>query len=452
MHGRTMRRAIVAATTVLVMATISAYADTVPADGDAVTAGNQTMIDLGSASPGELVTRSVSFRLTCAGMSHAAPDDVITLDLGGVTVPLGGDATATSTTIGPVPADWTAQGEGCPSPAPVVASNGPSTVTLTMPTTPGNDYQFTLGWSRAGATGLTNTSVITFQVDVIGNTAPTLHLPNDIVAEATSSAGAVVTWNATASDAEDAVPPTATCSPASGSTFDIGSTTVQCTATDSGDRSSDGSFMVTVRDTTPPTLHGTPADRSVTTTDPSGVAVTYTTPTATDAGDASPTIDCKPASGSTFAIGTTTVTCTATDATGNHASASFDVRVSLLSAVTWTAVWGEPVGSGGAAFVANPGRSVPVKVELFADRVEQTRGSAVLAVATCDGASVSSMALSWAGSRWNGNLDTSSLGGPGCYTVTASLDGHAAGTFRLDLRGADPANANTQKAKVKTKP
>jgi len=35
-------------------------------------------------------------------------------------------------------------------------------------------------------------------------------------------------------------------------------------------------------------------------------------------------------------------------------------------------------------------------------------------------------------------LDTTSLAA-GCNTVTASLDGHAAGSFSLDLRGADPA-------------
>jgi hypothetical protein len=57
--------------------------------------------------------------------------------------------------------------------------------------------------------------------------------------------------------------------------------------------------------------------------------------------------------------------------------------------------------------------------------------------------------MTWGGGRWNGSLDTSSLGGPGCYVATASLDGHAAGSFRIDLRGADPAAAKDAK---KTKP
>jgi hypothetical protein len=57
-----------------------------------------------------------------------------------------------------------------------------------------------------------------------------------------------------------------------------------------------------------------PADVTVPAADPSGATVTYGAPTATDADDGgSPTVSCDHASGSTFPIGTTTVTCTATD-------------------------------------------------------------------------------------------------------------------------------------------
>ena len=40
-----------------------------------------------------------------------------------------------------------------------------------------------------------------------------------------------------------------------------------------------------------------------------------------------PTVSCSKTSGSTFPIGTTTVTCTATDASGNTSSKSFTVTV-----------------------------------------------------------------------------------------------------------------------------
>ncbi len=45
-------------------------------------------------------------------------------------------------------------------------------------------------------------------------------------------------------------------SPASGSLFALGTTTVQCSATDSHNNTGTGSLTVTVVDTTPPTVTG----------------------------------------------------------------------------------------------------------------------------------------------------------------------------------------------------
>jgi len=59
---------------------------------------------------------------------------------------------------------------------------------------------------------------------------------------------------------------------------------------------------------------------------PSGAAVGYS-PTASDLVDGAVSVNCLPASGSTFALGTATVHCSATDAAGNSASGSFDVSV-----------------------------------------------------------------------------------------------------------------------------
>ena len=59
---------------------------------------------------------------------------------------------------------------------------------------------------------------------------------------------------------------------------------------------------------------------------PGGAVVTYTA-SATDDVDGSVPVTCVPASGSTFEIGTTPVTCSAEDAAGNEASAGFDVHV-----------------------------------------------------------------------------------------------------------------------------
>jgi HYR domain len=77
-------------------------------------------------------------------------------------------------------------------------------------------------------------------------TPPVLQLPATITTVATNPAGAVVTYTATATDDTDPHP-TVSCSPASGSTFPIGTTTVACSATDAAGNLSTGSFGVVVQ-------------------------------------------------------------------------------------------------------------------------------------------------------------------------------------------------------------
>jgi hypothetical protein len=107
----------------------------------------------------------------------------------------------------------------------------------------------------------------------------------------------------------------------------LGTTKVDCTATDKAGNTATDSFNVIVQDTTPPVLDNIPADITKEATGASGAAVTYTAPTATDIVDGSVSVDCKPASGSTFPLGTTKVDCTATDKAGNTATDSFNVIV-----------------------------------------------------------------------------------------------------------------------------
>jgi hypothetical protein len=164
----------------------------------------------------------------------------------------------------------------------------------------------------------------------INTHAPTISgVPADITAEATGSGGAAVTFaEPTASDYHGGVVPV-TCAPDSGSTFAIKTTTVTCTATDSSGNTGGVTFKVTVRDTTPPAITGTPVQVGATAPDSSGVAVSYTNPTAADLVDGPRAVTCAPASGSTFAVGTTTVTCSAADSLGHSASTTFPVVVSL---------------------------------------------------------------------------------------------------------------------------
>ncbi len=92
-------------------------------------------------------------------------------------------------------------------------------------------------------------------------------------------------------------------------------------------------------ETVAPVLGAVPADISTTTTASTGTAVTFTLPTATDNEDPNPVVTCDPASGSNFAVGTTTVTCVAKDANGNTSEPkTFNV------AVTWINSAGSTVG------------------------------------------------------------------------------------------------------------
>ncbi len=77
-------------------------------------------------------------------------------------------------------------------------------------------------------------------------------------------------------------------------------------------------------------LTDVPSNQTIDATGPQGAVVTYTPPTAADADDPEPpAVSCVPASGSTFPIGTTTVTCTATDADDSNSPvhAQFTVTV-----------------------------------------------------------------------------------------------------------------------------
>jgi len=168
-------------------------------------------------------------------------------------------------------------------------------------------------------------------VRVGGDTMAPVIAPHSDLAVPGSGTGAVVTYvNPTATDDID-VTVLVTCTPASGSFFPVGNTTVTCTAEDSaGNDANPVTFTVTViiPDTTSPVIQPH-ADVTAGATDGAGVVVTYTPPTATD-NSGSATVVCVPASGSLFPLGTTQVTCTATDAANNSASTSFNVVVTFV--------------------------------------------------------------------------------------------------------------------------
>ena len=106
---------------------------------------------------------------------------------------------------------------------------------------------------------------------------------------------------------------------------------VTCTATDAASNTGTCNFNVTVNDTQAPSL-SCPANIQTIALTPAGRVVSYAVPTATDNCGAS--VVCVPASGSTFAIGTTMVTCTATDTAANATNCQFNVVVAPLGTDT----------------------------------------------------------------------------------------------------------------------
>jgi hypothetical protein len=244
------------------------------------------------------------------------------------------------------------------------SGSSPTTVNVaTRGTGPGSDtYQVTLTIVNASATGSGTSSFsvapfglvtsapaalaigsasatifVSFGPCAVTNTAPTLVLPTDLTVEATSSAGAVVNYVVTASDAQDGdLTSSVVCSPASGSTFPLGTTKVNCSVTDAGGLETTGSFNVKVEDTTPAFFTSFPtgtvqliaADINGAVLDVSSLGIAVE-----DFGHVSEpsTFSCDYTAGTVLAIGsTTTVSCTAKDAIGNEsAPSSFDVFVGL---------------------------------------------------------------------------------------------------------------------------
>ena len=202
--------------------------------------------------------------------------------------------------------------------------NGDGTVTYTAPASFAGDDTFTYEASD----GFSSSNAATVTVHVTDTTPPSFSTPSGTgPVEATGPGGAVVSYSATATDLVDGSV-AVTCTPPSGSTFALGTTHVTCDATDAAGNTAHEEFDVTVVDTTPPTLSGVPSNSTAEATTPSGAVVTYPLPTATDTVDPNPTVDCEPPSGSTLGLGPHTITCTATDASGNtSAPQTFTVTV-----------------------------------------------------------------------------------------------------------------------------
>ena len=208
---------------------------------------------------------------------------------------------------------------------------------------------------------------------IYDGSAPTITVPTVLATEATSSSGAVVTYTApSATDVVD-VTDVVTCDHNSGDPFSLGDTFVTCNSVDAaGNHATPSVFTITVQDKTAPVISGTPPEITTEATGSSGVVVNYDLPTATDLVDGSVSVLCLPLSGSTFPLGITTVTCTATDAASNIATPSvFTITVQDKTAPVIT--------------ITNPNTFPAQSKTITANGGDGTLTMSITTGSTCDG-------------------------------------------------------------------
>ncbi|KFE70727.1 hypothetical protein DB31_5769 [Hyalangium minutum] len=354
-----------------------------PTTTDAVTSAPTVSVSHASGSTFPLgSTRVTATAADAAGNTSTCAFTLTVRDTSGPTLSCPGNLTvdATSTT-----------GANATYP-PATATDSVSSVTLSYSKASGS--HFDVGSTPVSVTatdGAGNSASCTFTITVRLPPAPQLTCPANGVAEATSASGALVTYPpATATGSE---PLTVTYSQASGTGFALGATSITATVTDGLGRTHSCSFSVTVRDTTAPSL-SCPQDLVAEATGPNGAAVSYLPPTATDAVTSAPTVSVSHASGSTFPLGSTRVSATATDAAGNASTCAFTLTVRDTSEPTLScpaSVTAEATSAQGAAVTYPPATASDTSSSptLHYSQVSGTRfslGTTAVTVTATDGA------------------------------------------------------------------
>jgi hypothetical protein len=191
-------------------------------------------------------------------------------------------------------------------------------------------------------------------------------------------------------------------------------------------------FVVAEEDVEAPSFT-VPSEINTTATSSSGAAVTYDTPFASDDFDDVVPVNCSPQSGSSFALGTTQVTCSATDSAGNTTQKSFTVTITYR----WSGVL-QPINLDGSS-VFKLGSTVPVKFALTGGSAGVTNAVARLyyakvsnSVAGTDVEATSNVSAT-SGNLFRYDATTSQ------YIFNLSTKGLTTGTYQLKIDLGDGA-------------
>ncbi len=206
-----------------------------------------------------------------------------------------------------------------------------------------------------------------FTVVVADVTAPTGVDPSLPAVEANAPGGANYTFADpvfTDNDTRDSNTITVSCTPASPAFLPLlppegPTSTITCTGEDQSGNIGSLSFSVTVQDTTAPEFTSVPTSPVVVAIDSDGLGrldfESRVTVEDVDGVDPDPVVSCAAGSGQVsgegLPLGLATISCTATDASGNSATASYEVRVT----------YGDPVGILVGKNNVKAGSSVPLR-------------------------------------------------------------------------------------------
>jgi N-acetylneuraminic acid mutarotase len=223
-----------------------------------------------------------------------------------------------------------------------------------------------------------NRASCSFQVTIVDDDAPVLVCPGDITAPTDVGKGtAAVFFSVTATDACDPSVGITCTTPGgevhSGDPFPLGLTTVTCTARDRSGNTATGSFRILVVDREAPVITA-PATPTLV-TDCAGSALSITPAvlgvSAIDNADPAPRLACTPLS---LSPGTTSVDCTATDASGNVTHAS--VSVTVLRG-PFQVQFLRPL-DGAVDNLVKAGQTIPLKVRVSCNNVFDSAATATV--------------------------------------------------------------------------
>ena len=174
-----------------------------------------------------------------------------------------------------------------------------------------------------------NTATCSFEITVTDDVAPTIICPTDLFLQADTSLGCSAIATFAAPQFADACDPMPTLSGTvvSGDTFSVGVTIATFTVSDGFGNTASCNFVINVFDNNAPVLIC--PDDIVANADTGSclTQVNWEVPNASDDCDAMPTLTSLISPGDFFAIGTTVVTYTAQDQSGNISTCSFSIQV-----------------------------------------------------------------------------------------------------------------------------